>query len=76
MPHVIVKMWPGPSEIEKRDLANRITKALIESIGTADESVSVAIEEVPSSRWMAEVYRPDIEPNMNQLYKRPSHKPF
>ncbi|EKZ95361.1 4-oxalocrotonate tautomerase [Cupriavidus sp. HMR-1] len=76
MPHVVIKMFPGPSEDKKRGLADRITKALIESIGTANESVSVAIEEVSSSRWMADVYRPEIEPNMGQLYKRPGYKPF
>ncbi|MHA6909706.1 tautomerase family protein [Ralstonia pseudosolanacearum] len=76
MPHVVVKMFPGPSEDKKRALADRITEALIESIGSANESVSVAIQEVPSTRWMADVYRPDIEPNMSKLYKRPGYKPF
>lgn len=76
MPHVVVKLWPGPSEAKKQELADRITRALIDSIGTADESVSIAIEEVPSSRWMTEVYRPDIEPNMARLYKRPGYEPF
>ena len=76
MPHVIVKLWPGPSEKEKALLAERIVKDLVSSIGTGEESVSVAIEEVKPGDWMQQVYRPDIEPNMSRLYKKPGYAPF
>lgn len=76
MPHVTVQLWPDHSEATKQDLADRITQAVMDSLGSSAESVSVAIEEVPASRWMADVYRPEIEPNMDRLYKRPGYKPF
>jgi 4-oxalocrotonate tautomerase len=76
MPHVIVKLWPGPSEKQKSQLADRIVKDLIDTIGTREESVSVAIEEVKPKDWMEQVYRPDIEKSMASLYKKPGYDPF
>jgi 4-oxalocrotonate tautomerase len=76
MPHVIVKLWPGPSEQQKKDLAEAITKNLIASIHTSESSVSVAIEEVKPSDWMEKVYWPDIGKNMDDLYKKPGYAPF
>jgi len=46
MPHVIVKLWPGKSEHQKRRLAEAITKEIIDILHYGDESVSVAMEEV------------------------------
>jgi 4-oxalocrotonate tautomerase len=76
MPHVIVKLWPGPTEQQKTQLADKIVKSLVETIGTGEESVSVAIEEVKPKDWMAQVYRPDIEPAMASLYKKPGYGLF
>jgi 4-oxalocrotonate tautomerase len=76
MPHVIVKMWPGPSEQQKALLAKRIVKDVIESLDSSDESISVAIEEVSPQDWMAEVYNVQIAPNMSKLYKKPGYDPF
>jgi 4-oxalocrotonate tautomerase len=76
MPHVIVKLWPGPTEQQKSRLAERIVRELIDTIGTSEDSVSVAIEEVKPNDWMQQVYRPDIEPAMATLYKKPGYDPF
>ena len=76
MPHVIVKIWPGPSEKQKARCAGKIVEVLVASLGTGEESISVAIEEVRPEAWMAQVYRPDIEPNMAALYKKPGYGPF
>ena len=46
MPHVIVKLWPGKSEAQKKRLAERITEAVTDVLHYGDESVSVAFEEV------------------------------
>ncbi|AXV81664.1 tautomerase family protein [Ralstonia solanacearum] len=76
MPHVIVKLWPGPSERQKQDLAQAIAKDLVAIIKTGEGSVSVAIEEIKSNDWMEKVYRPDIEEHMAELYKKPGYEPF
>ena len=63
MPHVIVKLWPGKSEEQKRRLAQEIAKDVMNVLNSGDESVSVAMEEVEPREWAEKVYRPDIVEN-------------
>jgi len=70
MPHVIVKLWPGKSEQQKKQLAEAITKDVMEVLHYGAESVSVAIEEVKSQDWAEKVYKPDIVNNPRNLYKK------
>lgn len=75
MPHVIVKLWPGKTEEQKKDLSDRIAKALTESLGVEDKSISVALEEITKENWTKEVYIPDIMQKEHLLYKKPGYKP-
>ncbi len=74
MPHVIVKLWPGKSEQQKQQLAEKITADVMQVLGYGEESVSVAMEEVESSDWAAKVYRPDIVEAGDRLYKKPGYR--
>ena len=69
MPHVIVKLWPGPSEDQKARLAAAITRDVVTVLGLGEESVSVAVEEVEPGDWADRVYRPDVAAKPEQLYK-------
>jgi 4-oxalocrotonate tautomerase len=73
MPHVIVKLWPGKSESQKTRLAEAITKEVMEILHYAEESVSVAMEEVKAQDWIEKVYKPDIKNNQDKLYKTPGY---
>jgi 4-oxalocrotonate tautomerase len=73
MPHVIVKLWPGKSEEQKRQLADAISKDVMNILNYGEESVSVAIEEVSSKSWAEQVYKPDIVNNSDKLYKKPGY---
>jgi 4-oxalocrotonate tautomerase len=73
MPHVIVKLWPGKSEEQKKRLAERITADVMEVLHYGEESVSVAFEEVDASQWREKVYEPDILGNQARLYKQPGY---
>ena len=73
MPHIIVKLWPGKSEAQKRDLAERISKAVMDVLHYGDESVSVAMEEIPAEEWAERVYRP-IMADPDKLYKKPGYR--
>lgn len=75
MPHVIVKMWPGKSEAQKRELAERITKDVMHVLNYGEESVSVSVEEVKSQDWVEKVYNPDILNTKNKIYKKPGYDP-
>jgi 4-oxalocrotonate tautomerase len=39
----------------------------------AEESVSVAIEEVTPQDWAEKVYKPDIVNNSEKLYRKPGY---
>ena len=73
MPHVIVKLWPGKSEEQKRRLADALSKDVMNILNYGEESVSVAIEEVSPKSWAEKVYKPDILNNPDKLYKKPGY---
>jgi 4-oxalocrotonate tautomerase len=73
VPHVIVKLWPGPSEQQKVRLAEAITKDVMGTLDLGEESVSVAMEEVEPRDWVEQVYKPDIVNKPEQLYKKPGY---
>ena len=75
MPHVIVKLWPGPSEDQKARLAAAITRDVVTVLGLGEESVSVAVEEVEPGDWAEKVYQPDIAGKADRLYKEPGYDP-
>ena len=74
MPHVIVKLWPGKSEQQKRRLAEAITRDITTVLNDGEESVSVAVEEVAAAEWAEHVYRPDIVAKAATLYKKPGYE--
>ena len=73
MPHVIVKLWPGKSEKQKKRLADAITRDVMGTLDYGEESVSVALEEISPAEWAEKVYRPDIVQNAARLYKKPGY---
>jgi 4-oxalocrotonate tautomerase len=75
MPHVIVKLWPGKSEQQKKKLAEEITKAITSMLNYGAESVSVGIEEVKANDWTDQVYKPDILAKRKTIYKEPGYTP-
>ena len=73
MPHVLVKLWPGKSEKQKKRLADAIARDVMEVLDYGEESVSVALEEIPAAEWAEKVYRPDIVQSPAKLYKKPGY---
>jgi 4-oxalocrotonate tautomerase len=76
MPHVIVKMYAGRAEFQKKALAEEITRAVTKTLGHGDDAVSVSIEDVAPPDWAEMVYRPDIAGKPEQLYKKPGYNPL
>lgn len=75
MPHVIVKLFPGRTEQQKVELAQQIVQDVVRIAGSAETSVSVAIEEVSAEDWTEKVYKPDVAGHWDKLYKKPGYKP-
>jgi len=73
MPHIIVKMYPGRTEQQKRQLTDAIVKDVVTFAGVGESSVSVAIEEISPAEWTEKVYKPDIQGKWDTLYKKPGY---
>lgn len=71
MPHVIVKLWPGKTERQKMQLANEISRSVMDTLQYGPESVSVAFKEIPAKDWAEKVYPADIVGNEDKLYTKP-----
>jgi 4-oxalocrotonate tautomerase len=76
MPHIIIKMYPGRSEEQKRKLVDSIASSISSIANCELKSISIAIEEVPSEEWAEKVYKPDIIGKSHTLYKEPGYNPL
>ncbi|MFZ3358469.1 MAG: 4-oxalocrotonate tautomerase family protein [Xanthobacteraceae bacterium] len=76
MPHVIVKLYAGRSDRQKQRLAEEITRAVVSTLKSDEESISVAIEDVKPEDWVRTVYEPDILGKRKTIYKQPGYDPL
>jgi 4-oxalocrotonate tautomerase len=76
MPHVIVKLYPGRSEQQKAQLAEKIVHDVVTIAKCEEKSVSVAFEEIKPEDWAEKVYKPDIREKQDYLYRKPGYDPF
>ncbi len=76
MPHIIVKLYPGRSDAQRKELTRKIVKNTKEILGCEDKAISVAFEQVEKDDWAQKVYRPDIIECPGTLYKQPGYNPF
>ena len=72
MPHVEIKCFPGRTEEQKIKCAEEVTKAIAETMGCNESSVSVAIKEVAQDDWKAKVWDTQIASD-DKLYKKPGY---
>lgn len=73
MPHVIIKMYPGAAEEQKKELTKQVTDSIMRVFNKESGSISVAIEEVSENEWMDKVYETEIRPNLDKIYKKPEY---
>jgi 4-oxalocrotonate tautomerase len=73
MPHVIVKLWPGKSDEQKRLLSDAIVRDVTTILGYGDESVSVSFDEVAPQDWTGQVFNPEIVDKWDKLTKEPGY---
>jgi 4-oxalocrotonate tautomerase len=75
MAHVIVKLWPGKSEAQKRELSDAIVRDVTSILSYGDKSVAVGFEEVGPREWSARAYSTDIQGRWDTLAKQPGYVP-
>ena len=76
MPHVVVKLYAGRSEQQKAALAEALIKALMSTLNSGKDSISVGIKDVLPANWTEQVYRPDILGKPETIYKKPGYDPL
>jgi 4-oxalocrotonate tautomerase len=76
MPHIIIKMYAGRTEEQKKKLVKAITDSIVKIVDADEKYVSIAVEDVNPKDWAEKVYRPDILEKQNTLYKKPGYNPF
>jgi 4-oxalocrotonate tautomerase len=70
MPHVTVKLYSGRTDQQKAKLADEITKAVMVALNSAEDSISVGIEDVEPADWADKVHKPDILGKQDTIFKR------
>ena len=76
MPHVLLKLASGRTDVQKTAIATALTQALIATAGCTEDDVSVAIEDVDPKQWVEAVYKPDILGKPGTLFKQPGYDPL
>jgi 4-oxalocrotonate tautomerase len=76
MPHVIIKMYPGRTEEQKKKLTEAITQSVVDIAKTSEEHVSIDIQEINPEDWTETVYKEEILPRLDELQKKPEYNPF
>ena len=76
MPHITVKLYPGRSAEQKKQLAREIVESVTQIAVCEEKSVSVAFEEIEPDDWAESVYRPDILNKKENLMIPPGYDPF
>ena len=69
MPHIIVKLYPGRTEEQKKELADELTKTVMKVLNSKETSISVGIEDIDPADWTEKVQTPDIAAKLNTIYK-------
>ncbi len=76
MPHVLLKLASGRTDVQKTAITTALTQALIATAGCTEDDVSVAIEDVDPKQWVEAVYKPDILGKPDTLFKQPGYDPL
>lgn len=73
MPHAEINCYPGRTEEQKKQCAEKIAQDIAEILGCQISSVSVAIREVSQNDWKQQVWDAKILPADKELYVRPGY---
>lgn len=72
MPHVVIKTYPI-TEKQKIKLSEEIVTSIMKVTGKPLDYISVDIKNIDENDWMENVYKTEIQPNLNSLYKKPGY---
>lgn len=76
MPHIIVKCYPGKTEEQKKQLAQKIAADVEEVFGAPARAISVSVVDVPKEDWKSEVWDVEIQTTKEkgELFVEPGYQ--
>ena len=66
MPYIAIKAYPKDDETKKA-LAEKICRAVVETVGCPEKAVSISFEEFAPEEWDEKVRKPFMEPLMDKM---------
>lgn len=73
MPHIVVNLWPGRTEENKREIAKKLRDYLSEEMHLEKKWFSVQVREIPRESWRKEIIEKTPE---DELYIRADFKKY
>lgn len=74
MPHIDIKCFPiNLSDEQKLALAADISDIIVHHLNTKEDSITVALNEVPEEQWKTVVWDSEIGPHLEILIKKPGY---
>ena len=74
MPHLSIKHYPRDlTGSQKSNLADALTKVIMEHLGTHEGVISICLEPIEKEQWMERVYVPEITGKSSLLIKTPNY---
>jgi 4-oxalocrotonate tautomerase len=74
MPHIIIKMFPGRNNEQKKELTERVVRSVEEALGSQRRDISVSIVEVDPGEWDEKVVRPDLAETEGEVTRMPGYE--
>ncbi|GAA2214521.1 hypothetical protein GCM10009850_099860 [Nonomuraea monospora] len=75
MPHITIQHFPVDLAPDQRQrLADTLTAIVVDSFGTYEGAVSIALEPVEPGDWAGTVYEPRIAARPDLLIKAPEYR--
>jgi 4-oxalocrotonate tautomerase len=69
-------MYAGRTPEQKKVMTEKLTRAVMESLGVEEYTISIDCEEFASTDWAEKVYRPEIMGRKERLLKQPGYNPL
>ena len=77
MPHIIIKLWPGKTHEQKKELTGKFKDDMAEILSVPKSAITVAFDEVSQEDWYDKVHVPLIDGNKTgDVFKPDGYKGY
>lgn len=66
MPYIAIKTYPK-DQATIESMVEKVNAALLESLGCPQQAITISVQEVAREDWQEQIFKPEIEPNMDKM---------